>query len=155
MIKRVFKTDPLLCDCGGTFRILSFITEPTVIAKIVHWGGPHWYIGGDPWTDPEGYRERSPLTHVQNVTTPTLLLHGEVDTVDTIEQTMNFHNALWEKGTPTRFIRFPREGHGIREPRHLRVRMVNEIAWMQKYIHGIEWMHPERVTEETPTTENP
>ena len=35
LIKRVFKTDPLLCDCGGTFRILSFITEPTVIAKIV------------------------------------------------------------------------------------------------------------------------
>jgi len=114
-----------------------------------------WYIGGDPWTNPEGYRERSPLTHVQNVTTPTLLLHGEADTVDTIEQTMNFHNALWEKGTPTRFIRFPRQGHGIREPRHLRVRMVEEIAWMQKYIHGIEWTHPERVTEETLTTDNP
>lgn len=35
LIQRVFKTDPLLCDCGGTFRVLAFITEPNVIAKIV------------------------------------------------------------------------------------------------------------------------
>jgi hypothetical protein len=35
LIKRVFKTDPLLCECGGKFRILSFITEPKVIARIL------------------------------------------------------------------------------------------------------------------------
>ena len=35
LIQRVFKTDPLLCDCGGSFRVLAFITEPKVIAKIV------------------------------------------------------------------------------------------------------------------------
>jgi hypothetical protein len=35
LMKRVFKTDPLLCECGGTFRILSFITEPNTIRKIL------------------------------------------------------------------------------------------------------------------------
>jgi dipeptidyl aminopeptidase/acylaminoacyl peptidase len=98
-----------------------------------------WYIGGDPWSNPEGYRKMSALTHIQNVSTPTLLLHGERDMTDTIQQSMNFFNALWEKGTPTRFIRFPREGHGIREPRHHRTRLVEEIAWMQKHIRGIDW----------------
>ncbi len=101
------------------------------------------YIGGDPWSNPEGYLERSPLTHVKNAATPTLLLHREADNVDTIEQSMNFFNfsVLWETGTPARFTRFPREGHAIREPRHPRVRYGEEIAWMQKYVLGlgIDW----------------
>jgi hypothetical protein len=35
LIRRVHKTDPLLCSCGGRFRILAFITEPKVIARIL------------------------------------------------------------------------------------------------------------------------
>ncbi len=36
LIKRVFKTDPLVCpDCGGELRIISFITEPKIIRKIL------------------------------------------------------------------------------------------------------------------------
>jgi Putative transposase/Transposase zinc-binding domain len=35
LIRRVFKTDPLLCPCGGKFRILAFITEPNTIRKII------------------------------------------------------------------------------------------------------------------------
>ncbi len=98
-----------------------------------------WYIGGDPWSNPEGYRERSALTHIQNATTPTLIHHGERDTTDTIEQSMNFFNALWEKGVPTRFLRFPREPHGLREPRHQRTRLVEDLRWMEKYVRGVAW----------------
>ena len=35
LIKRVYQTDPLKCECGGTFRVLSFITEHKVIRKIL------------------------------------------------------------------------------------------------------------------------
>lgn len=113
-----------------------------------------WYIGRDPWGNPKGYREMSPLTHVANVTTPTILLHGEVDITDTIEQSMNFFNALWEKGTPTRFLRFPREPHGLREPRHQRTRLVEEIAWMHKYILGVEWSDEREEPDEGIPTED-
>ncbi len=27
-IRRVHQTDPLRCDCGGTYRVIAFITEP-------------------------------------------------------------------------------------------------------------------------------
>lgn len=114
-----------------------------------------WYIGGEPWTNPEGYRRMSPLTHIGKVATPTLLLHGEEDTTDTVEQSMNFFNALWEMGRPTRFIRFPRQPHGLREPRHQRTKMVEEIAWMQKHILGVDWtdLREEKKEEKaTPTT---
>ena len=40
---------------------------------------------------------------------------------------------------PTRFIKFPRQEHHIDEPRLRRVRFVEEIRWMQKYVLGLEW----------------
>ena len=35
LIKRVHQTDPLQCDCGGTYRVVAFITEQKVIRKIL------------------------------------------------------------------------------------------------------------------------
>jgi len=52
---------------------------------------------------------------------------------------MVYFDALQERGIPTRFIKFPRQEHGIREPRLLRVRIVEEIRWMEKYVRGVDW----------------
>ncbi len=35
LIRRVYLTDPLKCECGGTLRVISFITEQKVIRKIL------------------------------------------------------------------------------------------------------------------------
>ena len=35
LIKRVYQVDPLICDCGGTLRVISFITQHKVIRKIL------------------------------------------------------------------------------------------------------------------------
>ena len=35
LIRRVHQTDPLRCDCGGTYRVIAFITEHKVIRKIL------------------------------------------------------------------------------------------------------------------------
>jgi len=98
-----------------------------------------WYIGGTPWDNYEKYREMSSLTYIKKVKTPVILFHGERDITCRIAQSMNYFTYLYEMGKPVRFLRFPREPHGFREPRHQRVRMVEEIAWMQKHIKGIEW----------------
>ena len=98
-----------------------------------------WYIGGTPWENPEAYRAKSPLTHVDKVNTPVLLMHGLDDTTDTEAQSMMFFNALKDMGKAVRYIRFPREPHGFREPRHQRTRDVEEIRWVQKYTLGIDW----------------
>ena len=98
-----------------------------------------WYIGGTPWENPEEWRYRSALTHVANITTPTLILHGMNDRTDTEPQSMMFFQALRDQDKTTRYIRFPREPHGFREPRHQRTRDVEEIRWIQKYVRGIDW----------------
>jgi dipeptidyl aminopeptidase/acylaminoacyl peptidase len=103
-----------------------------------------WYIGGTPWDSPEKYRQQSSYTHIKAVTTPTLLLHGERDTTDTIGQSMMYYQGLKDRNIPARFIRFPREPHGFREPHHQRIRDAEEIAWLMKYARGIEWKAPER-----------
>ncbi|MGD8322035.1 MAG: prolyl oligopeptidase family serine peptidase, partial [Gemmatimonadota bacterium] len=98
-----------------------------------------WYIGGTPWQNPEGYRQRSSLTHIADVRTPTLLLHGMNDRTDTEPQSMNYFQALKDQGKTVRYIRFPREPHGFREPRHQRTRDIEEIRWIQKYVRGLDW----------------
>ncbi|HET8865837.1 MAG TPA: S9 family peptidase [Gracilimonas sp.] len=99
-----------------------------------------WYIGGEPWTNPEGYRERSPATHAAEVTTPTLFLHGANDRVDTPEQSRIFFTYLKDiDKVDTRYIYFKREGHGFREPRNQRTRDIEEIKWIQKYTLDKEW----------------
>jgi len=103
------------------------------------------YIGGAHWINPEEWRRVSSLWYVKNVTTPTLLLHGSEDVVSTPGQAMMFFNALKEIGkAPVRYVNFPREPHGFREPRHQRRRDIEEIRWLQKYILGIEWKPWER-----------
>lgn len=106
-----------------------------------------WYIGGAPWENAEAWREKSALSHVAEVTTPTLLLHGMNDRTDTEPQSMMFFQALKDQGKDVRYLRFPREPHGFREPRHQRIRDVEEIRWIQKYVRGVEWTPWERPSE--------
>jgi dipeptidyl aminopeptidase/acylaminoacyl peptidase len=104
------------------------------------WDLRYHYIGGAHWINPEEWRRVSSLCYVKNVTTPTLLIHGEKDMVSTPNQALMFFYALKEIGkAPVRYIKFPREPHGFREPRHQRRRYIEEIRWMQKYICDIEW----------------
>ena len=103
------------------------------------------YIGGAHWINPEEWRRVSSLWYVGNVTTATLLLHGERDQVSTPQQSLMFFTALKDLGNaPVRYVSFPREPHGFREPRHQRTPDIEEIKWMQKYVMGIDWQPWER-----------
>jgi hypothetical protein len=61
---------------------------------------------------------------------------------------MIFFAAIKDIGkAPVRYIRVPREPHGFREPRHQRIRDIEEIRWMQKYVLGVDWKPWERPKE--------
>jgi dipeptidyl aminopeptidase/acylaminoacyl peptidase len=107
-----------------------------------------WYIGGTPWENPDAYRRQSAWTHIAKVMTPTIVIHGEEDTTDTIGQSMIFYQGLKDRGVPARFIRFPREPHGFREPHHQRIRDAEEMSWLMRYARGIDWKAPARPLEE-------
>jgi len=99
-----------------------------------------WYIGGMPWENPEEWRKRSSISHVKNISTPSIIFHGGNDETSSVGQALMFYTALREIGeVPVKYMKFPREGHGIREPRHRRRLEGEEITWFKKYIDDKEW----------------
>lgn len=93
-----------------------------------------WYLGGNPWTNPEHWRERSSLTHADRVRTPALLHHGDEDETDAPFHSLNYFAALRKFGTPARLIRYPGEPHDFQQPRNLQLRDNQDIAWMQRFV---------------------
>ena len=57
--------------------------------------------------------------HVNNVTTPTQVVHGENDTRVPIAQGYEFYRAIQRKGVDTEMIVYPRMPHGLREPKFI------------------------------------
>jgi dipeptidyl aminopeptidase/acylaminoacyl peptidase len=108
----------------------------------------NWYIGGTPWDNPEEWQKRSAVTHARNVKTPLLIVHGGADTTSSVHQSLIYFTALRDVGNiPVRYIKLPRQGHDIEEPRLRRVALVEEIRWFEKYVKGVEWNPPQRETQ--------
>jgi dipeptidyl aminopeptidase/acylaminoacyl peptidase len=76
--------------------------------------------------------ERSALKHIAGVATPTLIMHGENDNDVPIAEAEQYFIALKDVGVETVFVRYPREGHGIRESGHVVDSLNRAIAWYQK-----------------------
>jgi dipeptidyl aminopeptidase/acylaminoacyl peptidase len=70
-------------------------------------------VGGYPWSDKKLYEEKSPLTYVENIHTPLLLIHSEQDLRCPIEQSEQLFVFLKRLGREVRFARFPGETHEL------------------------------------------
>ena len=77
--------------------------------------------------------ERSALKHVAAAHTPTMLLHGENDNDVPIAEAEQFFIALKDVGTEAIFVRYPREGHGLSETKHVIDSTDRCIAWYEKH----------------------
>jgi len=86
--------------------------------------------------------ERSALKHVSAAHTPTMLVHGENDPDVPIAEAEQYFVALKDVGVDTIFVRYPREGHGIRETKHV-------VDWIDRSIAWYENHFPKAGAEET------
>lgn len=75
-----------------------------------------WFFG-TPWDNEDIYLRLSPIRHVHNVTAKMLIMHGANDERVPPEQAVEFYKALVDLGKDVTFVRYPRQGHGIGEPR--------------------------------------
>jgi dipeptidyl aminopeptidase/acylaminoacyl peptidase len=90
-------------------------------------------FGGTPEDSPESYRQRSPLTYVERVRVPVLILAGENDPRCPIRQIDNYLARLRELGKPHEVYRF-QAGHGsLRIEETIRQTEV-QIAFAAKYL---------------------
>ncbi|MFO8150907.1 MAG: S9 family peptidase [Trueperaceae bacterium] len=102
-------------------RFRSAVTQRSISNWVSFYGtsdiGP-WFteneVGPAPWVDLEALWRASPLRYVENVVTPTLVIHSENDHRCPIEQAEQWFTALKQLGrAETRLARFPEEGHEL------------------------------------------
>jgi len=82
------------------------------------------------------YLDRSAMTHIDKVTTPTLILHGANDERVPTGQAYELYRGLKDRGKSTELVFYPREGHGFTEYYHQKDRMVRIYDWVTKYTLG-------------------
>jgi dipeptidyl aminopeptidase/acylaminoacyl peptidase len=96
----------------------------------VEWGGRH------PWQDDVAKTlwERSALAHVAKVRTPTMFIHGELDQDVPIQEAEQMFIALKQVGVEAVLVRYPREGHGLREPAHVVDALERSLSWHGRFL---------------------
>ena len=77
--------------------------------------------------------QRSPLRQIHKAKTPTLILHGENDNDVPIAEAEQLYVALHDVGVKTELVRYPREGHGLRETAHVIDALERSIAWYTQH----------------------
>ncbi len=88
-----------------------------------------------PWRDSADYLARSPLSRVDNVKTPVLVIHNEADYRTALDQGLQFYTALKMLKKPAKLAVFPDSSHGMsREGRpSQRVERLNLIeGWFEE-----------------------
>lgn len=116
-----------------------------VIKPIVNWlskslvadssiGQLHNQFPGFPWDHVEHFWQRSPMSLVGNVTTPTLLMTGEEDRRTPISEIEQYYQALKLLEVDTIMVRVPGSPHGIAgRPSRLNAKVDNIMAWFERY----------------------
>jgi len=93
-----------------------------------------YWFSALPWEDPEQYLKRSPLSYVGNVTTPTMLLTGEVDYRTPMSESEQFYQALKLRKVDAALVRIPEASHGIaNRPSQLITKVQHILAWFERY----------------------
>jgi dipeptidyl aminopeptidase/acylaminoacyl peptidase len=68
---------------------------------------------GKPWDNPELYWDLSPIKHVGNVKTPTLIVQSEEDHRTPMTDAEQWFMSLKKQGVPVEFVRYPRSNHDL------------------------------------------
>lgn len=104
-------------DIGSTFGVFEF--------------------DGVPWRDAEKLLRHSPISYVDSITTPLLILHSEQDYRCPIEQAEQLYTALCFLEREVQFVRFPEEGHELSRsgtPSRRLARLHHLIGWFDSHI---------------------
>jgi dipeptidyl aminopeptidase/acylaminoacyl peptidase len=96
------------------------------------------YLGNNPWKDPEIYKKTSPMTHILNAKTPTLIQHGEFDRRVPPTNAYKLYRGLQDLGIPSKLIIYKGFGHGISKPKEKLAVLTHNWNWFNKYIYGEE-----------------
>jgi dipeptidyl aminopeptidase/acylaminoacyl peptidase len=97
---------------------------------------------GDPYEDPSRYVENSPDRHVDRITTPMLVIHGEKDLRVPISEGLTLWTDLIRHDVDARFLYFPDENHWVLKPQHARLWYQTVLAFLAEHLDGKPFERP-------------
>lgn len=129
------------------------------IADVISMGGTsdlgHYLsaleFGSLPWQDPDRLAEMSPYPRVDQVTTPSLVLHGAADVRCPVGQAEQWHAALRERGVPTGLVLYPGASHNFLitgRPSHRQDYGRRVVDWVERYAGNAAGPRPARIDAE-------
>jgi len=89
---------------------------------------------GRPWENKAVWEKISPYYRVNNITTPTLFMGGDIDWNVPIIGSEQMYQALKSLGRTTELVVYPGEHHGFTIPSHLKDRLERYLAWYAHYV---------------------
>jgi dipeptidyl aminopeptidase/acylaminoacyl peptidase len=114
--------------CGmSNFSTFYQYTEPWIAAAAVS-------KYGDPVADAALLTDLSPMTHIDRLRAPLMIVHGENDSNVPVIEAEQVAAALAERGVPHRYLLFPGEGHELLH-RTSRAEYLREtVGWLTTHL---------------------
>jgi protease II len=91
---------------------------------------------GDPDKDADALEKLSPMTYIDKVKSPLLMVQGASDPRVPAGESIQMHDALEKKGVPCELTIFPDEGHGAQKRENRVYTLAQSIAFFEKYLLG-------------------
>jgi acylaminoacyl-peptidase len=126
---------------GHTDRFRAAVAAKPVVnwyswaltADMYPYGVKYWFPGM-PWNHRDHYMERSPIAHVDNVTTPTMLMTGTEDYRTPMSEAEQFYQALKLREVEAALVRVPGAAHGIAaRPSQLAAKAAHVLEWFRRH----------------------
>src|ERR1017187_4914399 len=92
------------------------------------------YFGASVYDDPAVYAKSSAIDFIKQAKTPTLAVVGDRDGECPAPQSFEFWHALRDEKVATELVVYPNEGHGFRDPAHVRDVMERAVEWFAQYM---------------------
>ncbi|MEX2527561.1 MAG: S9 family peptidase [Gemmatimonadota bacterium] len=126
-----------------TDRFRAAVTSRSITNWESWWGNSdaqgltEFEFSGTPWEARAVYRRLSPISYVENVTAPTLIIHSENDWRTPIGDGEQWFMSLMKRQVPVEMVRYPRSSHGLSrtgEPWLLVDRLERIRSWFSHYL---------------------
>jgi acetyl esterase/lipase len=105
-------------NTGGSIKAVIDVFGPTDMGGLyaIQTGTNQqfwdYFMGGDPTANPAAYTAASPLLSVTPTSPPTIIFHGDADTVVPYNQSEKLNNALQNAGVAHQYTLYAGDGHG-------------------------------------------
>ena len=128
-----------------TDRFQAAVTSRSIANWESWWGSSdaqaltEYEFFGAPWERRDLYRRLSPISYVENVTAPTLIIHSENDYRTPIGDAEQWFMALKNLDVPVEMVRYPNSSHGLSrtgEPWLLVDRLERIRSWFEHWLIG-------------------